>query len=263
MHPIVNIAVSAAREAGRLIMRHFENLEHIEVESKSRHDFVSQVDRDAQHRIIQVIKKAYPDHAILAEEQDIHELDPNALTWIIDPLDGTTNYLRGIPQFAVSIAFMEKGLITHGVIFDPLKDELFSASRGQGAQFNRQRLKFKKAKPIEQCLIGTGIPFGGNTTYLDAYLGMLKDICPQVSGIRRMGAASLDLAYVAAGRLDGFWEIGLKPWDMAAGILMIEEAGGYVTDFHGKADFLESGNVICGSPKIHPILLEIIKKHIA
>lgn len=261
MHPIVNIAVSAAREAGRLIMRQFENLDYLEVESKGHHDFVSQVDRDAQTRIIQVIKKAYPDHAILAEEQDTHTLDTNTPTWIIDPLDGTTNYLHGIPQFAVSIALMEKGVITHGVVLDPFKEELFSASRGQGAQFNRQRLKFKKAKPLEQCLFGTGIPFGGNTTYLNAYLEMLKDICPQVAGIRRMGAASLDLAYVAAGRLDGFWEIGLQPWDMAAGTLLIEEAGGYVTDFSGQANFMEKGNVVCGSPKIHPILLEIIKRH--
>jgi len=259
MHALLNIAVSAARKAGSYISRTIERVDTLQVDSKGYNDFVSEVDRRAEQEIIQVIHKAYPHHAILAEESG--EQGNNDSVWIIDPLDGTTNFLHGFPQFAVSIALQHNGRMEVAVIYDPLRDELFTAIHGSGAQMNGRRLRVSKAKGVDGALIGTGFPFK-DQTHLDAYLGMFKALVPRAAGIRRAGSAALDLAYVAAGRLDGFWEIGLKPWDMAAGILLIQEAGGIIGDFRGGPGFFSSGNVVTGNARVFEGLVTIIQPHL-
>ncbi len=257
MNPMLNIAISAANKAGDIILRYMNRIDTLSVTSKQRNDFVSEVDREAEQAIIGVIRKAYPGHAILAEESGDHAGNEE-FQWIIDPLDGTTNYLFGFPQFAVSIALRHKGRIEQAVVYDPLKQELFTGSRGAGAQLNRRRLRVTPRKGLEGALLGTGFPFR-QQQHLDAYLEMFRALFPDTAGIRRAGSAALDLAYVAAGRLDGFWEIGLSPWDMAAGALIVREAGGIVTDFAGGEDWLESGNIVAGSPKITHAILNAIK----
>ncbi len=259
MHALLNIAVSAARKAGSFISRALERVDTLQVDSKGYNDFVSEVDRRAEQEIIQIIHKAYPHHAILAEESGEH--GDNDAVWIIDPLDGTTNFLHGFPQFAVSIALRHNGRMEVGVVYDPLRDELFTAVRGSGAQLNDRRIRVSKAKGLDGTLIGTGFPFR-DQTYIDAYLGMFKALLPRTAGIRRAGSAALDLAYVAAGRLDGFWEIGLKPWDMAAGILLIQEAGGVVGDLRGGADFFTNGNVVTGNPRVFEALIAAVQPHV-
>lgn len=259
MHPMVNIAVKAARKAGTVIVRAADRIDTLHITSKGHNDFVSEVDQQAEQEIIQIIRKAYPGHAILAEESG--EQGESEYQWIIDPLDGTTNFLHGFPQFAVSIAVKYRGRIEHGVVYDPLRQELFSATRGEGAQLDGRRLRVSKTASLETALIGTGFPFK-NTAWLDAYLGMFKALLPKTAGLRRPGSAALDLAYVAAGRLDGFWEIGLSPWDMAAGVLLIQEAGGLVSDIGGGTQFLDSGNVVAGSPKIFKAMLQEIQSHV-
>ena len=260
MHALLNIAVSAARKAGSFISRALERVDTLQVDSKGYNDFVSEVDRRAEQEIIQIIHKAYPHHAILAEESGEH--GDNDAVWIIDPLDGTTNFLHGFPQFAVSIALRHNGRMEVGVIYDPMRDELFTAVRGSGAQLNDRRIRVSKAKGLDGTLIGTGFPFR-DQTYIDAYLGMFKTLLPRAAGIRRAGSAALDLAYVAAGRLDGFWEIGLKPWDMAAGILLIQEAGGVVGDLRGGADFFTNGNVVTGNPRVFEALIAATQEILA
>ncbi len=259
MHPLLNIAVRAARRAGSVIVRSLNQLDSIKVDSKGRNDFVSEVDRAAEQEIIDSVRRSYPDHAFLAEESGA--TGQSDTVWIIDPLDGTTNFLHGFPVFAVSIAVREKGLLTHGVIYDPMRQELFTASRGGGAQLDGRRIRVSARRSLDQALIGTGLPFLGKTDDLDRYLPMLRFVIENTAGVRRPGAASLDLAYVAAGRLDGFWEIGLSPWDMAAGILLVREAGGLVGDFAGGHRFLETGNVVAAAPKVFPTLLKAIRPH--
>ena len=259
MHALLNIAVSAARKAGSFISRALERVDTLQVDSKGYNDFVTEVDRRAEQEIIQVIHKAYPHHAILAEESGRHE--GNESTWIIDPLDGTTNFLHGFPQFAVSIAMQHHGRLEVAAVYDPLRDELFTAVRGSGAQLNGRRLRVSKAKGLDGSLIGTGFPFK-DKTHIDAYLGMFKALLPRAAGIRRAGSAALDLAYVSAGRLDGFWEIGLKPWDMAAGILLIQEAGGIVGDFRGGPNFFSTGNVVTGNARVFEGLVAAIQPYV-
>jgi myo-inositol-1(or 4)-monophosphatase len=259
MHPMLNIAVRAARSAGNLIVRYVDRVETLTVSSKDRNDFVTEVDRLAEDEIVRVLRKAYPSHGILAEESGAS--GGGDYLWIIDPLDGTTNFVHGFPQFAVSIALRHKGRIEQGVIYDPLRQELFTASRGTGALLNDRRVRVTRRPGLEGALLGTGFPFRAQH-HLDAYLGMFKALFPQTAGIRRAGAASLDLAYVAAGRLDGFWEIGLSEWDMAAGVLLIQEAGGIVGDFSGGHDFFETGNVVAGNPKIFAALVRAIQPHV-
>lgn len=262
MHPMLTIAVKAARRAGSIINQASQNLDLLTVSKKSHSDYVSEVDGAAEAAIIKVLHAAYPDHAILAEEsgrQGDHE--KSEFLWIIDPLDGTTNFLHGFPKYSVSIALKHKGVLTHAVVYDPNMNELFTASRGTGAFLNDRRIRVSKRTKLEDCLIGTGIPFR-DLTHLDAYLAMFKDIVPRTAGIRRPGSAALDLAYVAAGRYDGFWEIGLAPWDMAAGCLLITEAGGLVGDLEGNGTFLESGQIIAGSPKVFSQLLQLITPHL-
>lgn len=262
MHPMLNIAVKAARRAGDIIVQASRNLDLLNVSKKSHSDFVSEVDRTAEDAIIRILHESYPDHAILAEESGASGDTRNTeYQWIIDPLDGTTNFLHGFPQYSVSIALKHKGVLTRAVVYNPNNNELFTASRGGGAYLNNQRLRVSKRIRLEDCLIGTGIPFR-DLTHMDAYLNIFKDVIPRVAGIRRPGSAALDLSYVAAGRYDGFWEIGLAPWDMAAGALMIQEAGGLIGDLEGDDTYLESGQVLAGNPKIFSQLLQIIAPHL-
>ncbi len=253
---MLSIAIRAARNAGDLIIRSSDNLDRLTIRKKSSNDFVSEIDRMAEQEIIRVIKAAYPDHGILAEESGFQQ--GNDYIWVIDPLDGTTNFLHGYPQFAVSIAVKNKGKIELGVIYDPLRDELFTAEKGGGATLNNRRIRVTRQTNLNEALIGTGFPFK-YPQHLDAYLEMFKALTLNTAGIRRAGSAALDLAYLAAGRLDGFWEIGLKEWDMAAGILIVKEAGGVVSDFEFNDNYLASGHVICGNPKMHQSIYQMIE----
>ena len=257
MHPMLNIAVKAARKAGNLINRASRDLDVLKVEIKRQNDFVTEVDRAAEAAIISVLREAYPNHAILAEESGVTKGSQDEFVWIIDPLDGTTNFIHGVPQFAVSIGLKHKGVITQGVVYDPAKNELFTATRGAGAFLNDKRIRVAKRDRIGDALIGTGFPFS-KLELLDRYIAMFRKVTPNCAGIRRPGAAALDLAYVAAGRFDGFWEMGLSPWDIAAGSLLIQEAGGLVGDFSGEGGYLESGEVVAGSPKVFAQLLGLI-----
>lgn len=256
---MLNIAIRAARNAGDLIQRSSENVGQLTINRKGQNDFVTEVDRMAEQEIIQVIKHAYPDHAILAEESGEHK--GNDYTWVIDPLDGTTNFLHGYPQYAVSIALKHKGKTEVGVIYDPLRDDLFTAEKGGGATLNNRRIRVSKQTDLSTALIGTGFPFK-YPQHLDAYMGMFKTLTPKTAGIRRAGSAALDLAYLAAGKLDGFWEIGLKEWDFAAGVLIVQEAGGVITDFSFNDNFVKSGNIIIGNPKMHQALYQAIEPHV-
>lgn len=261
MHPTLNIAVRAARAAGTIIYRSMDKVDNLKVTTKAVNDFVSDVDRQAEQAVIETIKKSYPDHAIKAEENG--EIQGNKdFQWIIDPLDGTTNFLHGFPQFAVSIAFKQNGRLTQGVVFNPVNQELFTASRGEGAMLNDRRIRVSAQKGLEGALLGTGFPFK-DQQHLDTYLETFKALFPMTAGIRRPGSAALDLAFVAAGRLDGFWEIALNEWDMAAGALLVREAGGLVSDFAGGDDYLETGNVVAGNPKVFKEILQNIKPHLS
>ncbi|HAQ50985.1 MAG TPA: inositol-1-monophosphatase [Gammaproteobacteria bacterium] len=259
MHPMLNIAIRAARNAGNLIIRSLQHVEHIAVTTKSRNDYVSDVDRLAEKEIINVIKKAYPEHAILAEESGRSE--GSNIVWIIDPLDGTTNFLHSFPHYCVSIAIMVDNRIEHGVIYDPLRDELFTASRGAGAKLNDRRLRVGKQKTLHQALIATGFPFK-YPHYVSPYMDMFNRIFPQVTDIRRAGSAALDLAYVAAGRVDGYWELGLQQWDIAAGILLVEEAGGVVSDLTDNNHYMSSGHIVAGNMPVQQALLGQISPHL-
>ena len=256
MHPTLNIAVRAARSAGNVIIRNLDRLDSLAVHTKDRNDFVTEVDQKAEQEIIYILRKAFPDHGILAEESGLREGDD--YQWIIDPLDGTTNFLHGFPQFAVSIALRHKGRLEQGVVYDPLRQELFTATRGAGAMLNDRRLRVTKRKSLEGALLGTGFPFKAQQ-HLETYLDMFRVLFPHTAGIRRPGSAALDLAYVASGRLDGFWEIGLNIWDMAAGVLLIQEAGGLSSDFLGGHSYLESGNLVAGSPRVFTDILKAIR----
>lgn len=255
MQPLENIAVTAARAAGNYIMRNLERADTLKVDRKARNDFVSEVDRGAEAEIVQVIRKAHPDHAILAEEGGAS--GSHDYTWIVDPLDGTTNFLHRFPHFCVSIGVALKGKLILGVIYAPCTQDLYVAQRGGGAVLNSRKIRVSKTQFLEESLIGTGVPI--RAANLDAYLPQLRGIVEKTAGIRRAGAAALDLAYVAAGRLDAFWELNLKPWDMAAGILMVEEAGGVVSELYGLDDPMKSGNILVANPKLHPQLAELIK----
>ena len=257
MHATLNIAVKAARRAATVINRASTQLDLLTVQSKSPNDFVTEVDRAAEQAIIEVLRDAFPGHGILAEESG--ESGPESeFTWIIDPLDGTTNFIHGLPQYAVSIAQTKNGVLEHAVVYDPNTNEMFTASRGAGAFLNDRRIRVSRRTRLNESLIGTGFPFR-QFDHVDAYLAMFKELTQKTAGIRRPGAASLDLAYVAAGRFDGFWEMGLSPWDMAAGVLLIQEAGGLVSDLSGEANYLATGNLVAGSPKIFGQLLPIIQ----
>ena len=256
MHPLLNIAVRAARQAGNTLQRSADQLDRISVEEKSQHDFVSEIDKMAEAEIIKTIRKSYPDHAILAEESG--EQGDHDMQWIIDPLDGTTNYLHGFPQYAISIAVRIKDRLEVAVVYNPVSEELFTATRGGGAMLNNKRIRVSGRGGLDGALIGTGIPFSPGRDF-DGYLRTLRKFMGKTAGIRRPGSAALDLAYVAAGRLDGFWEEKLQIWDMAAGVLLIQEAGGLVGDLHGQKSHLKTGDIVCGSPKVYTAMLELVK----
>jgi myo-inositol-1(or 4)-monophosphatase len=264
MEPMINIALRAARKAGENIVRASDELHRFEVKAKGVNDFVTEVDINAEREIIYHLQKAYPDHAILGEESGLTGSEDAEYRWIIDPLDGTTNFIRGIPHYAVSIACMYRGKIEHAVIVDPVRREEFTASRGRGAQLNGHRIRVSDLTSLEGALLGTGIPFKEHCdNKLEPYSKSLEQLAAQCAGIRRAGAASLDLAYVAAGRLDAFWEIGLAQWDIAAGVLLIREAGGLVADTDASDNYLESGNIVCGNPKCFKAVLQVTKPLLA
>ncbi|MBC8028060.1 MAG: inositol monophosphatase [Steroidobacteraceae bacterium] len=259
MQPLLNLAIKAARRAGDIIVRAIPRLEAVEVHSKGRNDYVSEVDRAAEADIIETIRRLYPGHAFLAEESGAS--GDSDVVWIIDPLDGTTNFLHGFPTFAVSIAAQVRGRIEHAVVFDPMRQELFTASRGEGAQCDGRKMRVSKQTTLEGSLIATGFPFREDSPWLDEYLAMLKAVILKAAGVRRPGAAALDLAYVAAGRCDGFWELGLKPWDTAAGTLLITEAGGRVGTLSGD-DYKQGGDIAGGTPKVFAALVAELAPHI-
>ncbi|MGA8051597.1 MAG: inositol monophosphatase family protein [Burkholderiales bacterium] len=259
MHPILNIAIKAARRAGAVINRASLEGAPLEVRSKKVNDFVTQVDKGAEAAAIEVLRKAYPDHAILAEESGADAGSKKSeYRWIIDPLDGTTNFIHGFPQYCVSIGVQHRGALAHAVVYDPAKNELFTASKGRGAFLNDRRLRVTRCAQLRDALVGTGFPFK-ELTRLDLYMKQLRALMPACSGVRRAGAAALDLAYVAAGRLDAFWEMGLAPWDMAAGALLIQEAGGLVGDLQGEQTYMESGDIVAATPKVFAQLLDVLK----
>jgi myo-inositol-1(or 4)-monophosphatase len=262
MHPLVNIAVRAARRAGNVIVRNLNQLEAIDVATKGRNDFVTEVDRAAEQEIIATVRRAHPGHGFLAEESGTTPgTAGDEFVWIVDPLDGTTNFLHGFPQFCVSIAVQHRGRVEHAVVYDPLRQELFTASHGTGARLDDRRIRVSKSRGLEGALIGTGFPFRANVRWLDPYLAMLKAVALATAGIRRPGAAALDLAYVAAGRTDAFWELGLSAWDTAAGMLLITEAGGRVGTLTG-AEYRLGGDILAGSPKTYEALLELLAPHV-
>ncbi len=247
---MLSIAVKAARRAGNIINRGAREIDLLTVTTKGPKDFVSEVDRQAESTIVETLLDAYPDHAILAEEGTAKGANADAENvWIIDPLDGTTNFLHGFPQYCVSIALAHRGQVTQGVIYDPVRNDLFTATRGRGAFLNERRIRVSRRQHLRDCLVGTGFPFRDGA-YLDTYLRMMKTMIEQTAGLRRPGAAALDLAYVAAGFYDGFWEVGLNPWDVAAGSLLVQESGGLIGDLAGESEFLHAGQVIAGNPRI-------------
>lgn len=263
MHPILNIAIKAARRAGQIINRASNDLDIIKVTAKQQNDFVTEVDRTAEAAIIEILQEAYPNYGILAEESG--EIAGKGtrdaeFQWIIDPLDGTTNFIHGLPHYAVSIALARNGIVEHGLIFDPNRNNLYTASKGGGAFLNDRRIRVSKRLHLQDALIGTGFPYRV-FNHIDAYLAIFKELTEKSAGMRRPGAASLDLAYVASGYYDGFWEFGLSPWDMAAGALLIAEAGGLVSDLSGEAAYLSSGNIVAGNPKVFAQLLKLISAH--
>lgn len=261
MNPLLNIAVSAARAAGNIIMRYHNRIESLSVRSKQRNDFVSEVDNMSEQEIIRIIRRGHPQHAILAEESGRSRGQNDDYQWIIDPLDGTTNYLHGFPQFAVSIGLQYKNQLQLGVVYDPFKDEMFCAGRGEGATLNNHRLRVSQLPTLSGALLGTGIPYRADQN-LDAYLETLKVLIKNTAGVRRAGSAALDLAYVATGRLDGFWEFNLRPWDMAAGVVLIHEAGGLVGDISGGHAFMENGNIVAGNPKVFKAMVQRIRPYV-
>ena len=257
MHPMLNIAVRAARKAGSVINRATLDGAGFEVRAKQQNDFVTRVDHAAEEAILEIVRKSYPDHAVLAEESGA-AAGAAEYQWIIDPLDGTTNFIHGFPQYCVSIAVRHRDVLAHGVIYDPNRNELFTASQGRGAFLNDRRIRVSKCIRLKEALVGTGFPFK-ELTRLGLYTRQLRHLMENSAGVRRAGAAALDLAYVACGRLDAFWELGLSKWDMAAGALLITEAGGLIADVTGEQDFMQSGDVVAATPKVFPALLEAMR----
>lgn len=286
MHPMINIATKAARAAGTIIMRAYDDKKLLKVSSKGRYDYVSQIDKAAEDVIIDTILSAYPNHSILTEESgfvdnknhqvksnnkfysnksnhntnnNIRNSDNNQYQWIIDPLDGTLNFINGFPHFAISIALKVNNKIEHAVIYDPLRNELFTASRGSGANLDNKKIRVNQIKEIDGSFLGTGFPVR-NPEEFKNFLPVFNNLVQKTADIRRAGSAALDLAYVACGRLDGYFENYLHPWDLAAGSLLVLEAGGYVGDYNGGESFLDNGSVIAANMKLYKELLKVINK---
>lgn len=261
LNPVLTTAFKAARRAGDMMMRASTHLSTIKVDSKAFNDFVSDVDRQAETIIIDILREAYPNHRILSEEVGVIGNQRADFEWIIDPLDGTTNYLHGHPQYAISMALLEKGVLKEALVYAPERNDLYTASRGQGALLNDRRIRVSNRIELNQCLIGTGFPVV-NQSMIDDYLLILKDFISKTAGARREGAASLDLCSLASGRFDGFFEFNLKPWDIAAGALIVQEAGGIVTDMQGNETWLETGNIVAGNPKVLAQMLKVIGQYV-
>jgi myo-inositol-1(or 4)-monophosphatase len=259
---MLNTAVKAARTAGRIITRAGQDLTAIKISRKNRNDFVTEVDRAAEEAIVGALLGAYPDHAILGEESGhtqgkvAQEPEKADFIWVIDPLDGTTNFIHGLPQYCTSIALMQRGVVTQAVIYDPNRDELFTASKGRGAYLNDRRIRVAQRDKLDEALIGTGFPFR-RLESLDRYVAMFKAVSEKAAGIRRPGAAALDLAYVASGRYDAFFEIGLMPWDVAAGSLLVTEAGGLIGDLEGNSEHVFNEQVLAGTPKVFAQMVQL------
>lgn len=260
MHPMLTNAVKAARQAGDIINFASRDLGQLKIQTKTFNDFVSEVDKAAEQAIIDTLKAAYPDHGFLGEESGDTNKDAENI-WIIDPLDGTTNFLHSFPCYCVSIALQQKGVLTQAVIYDPVRNDLFTATKGRGAFLNDKRIRVGSRIKLQESLIATGFPFR-DFSYLDTYMDMLKDMIKKTSGIRRPGSAALDLAYVAAGFSDGFFELNLSTWDIAAGGLIVQEAGGIVGDFEGNESWLKTGNIVAANPKIFGQMLQVLAPHL-
>lgn len=259
MSAILNIAVQATYNAGSIIQQDSRNLERIKIDRKGHNDFVTEVDKKAEQAIIQTILKAFPNHNIMSEEEG--SINNNSdTTWIIDPIDGTTNFIHGHPQYCISIAVKHEDKITHGAIYDPNRNDIFTAEVGKGAQLNGSRIRVSRMSSLADSLLATGFPTY-DMSLLDRYMKIFREMLESTAGQRRAGSAALDLAYVAAGMVDGFWEFNLKPWDIAAGYLMVKEAGGLICDFDGGQNMLESGNIIAANPKLISPILKIIQNH--
>ncbi|MFW2404731.1 MAG: inositol monophosphatase family protein [Gammaproteobacteria bacterium] len=259
MQAFLNTAIKAARRGGDLAVRQLNRVHELKVESKGVNDFVTRVDRAAEEKIIETIRDYYPDHAFLAEESGVSGDSDHV--WIIDPLDGTTNFIHGVPVFGVSIALRIKGRMEISVVYDPNRQEMFTAIRGRGAQVDGHKIRVSGRRGLDGALIGTGFPYRSKDK-VEAYAKMLISVLSETAGVRRPGAASIDLAWLAAGRYDGFWEFGLNTWDIAAGSLLLREAGGLISELDGDGDYLESGNIVAGSPKVHDALRKLLLKHL-
>jgi myo-inositol-1(or 4)-monophosphatase len=261
LHPMLNVAVKAARAAGAIINRAALDVESVRISQKQVNDFVTEVDHASEKIIIETLLTAYPHHAIWAEESGkVHGTQGSDSVWIIDPLDGTTNFIHGFPVYCISIALSVRGKIEQAVIYDPSRNDLFTATKGRGAYMNERRMRVSKRIDLRQCLISTGFPFRQGDDF-NRYLAMMAEVMQRTAGLRRPGAAALDLAYVAAGFTDGFFETGLSPWDVAAGSLLVTEAGGLIGNFTGDSDFMETRECIAGNPKIYGQLVAILGKY--
>lgn len=261
MHPMQNIAIKAARRAAGIIQRATNNLDNLRSATKSYNNYVTEVDKAAEDAIIDTIQSQYPNHGFLAEERkNKTQLGEQEYQWIIDPLDGTTNYIHGYPHYSVSIALLHKNQLVQGVVYDPIRNDLFVARRGQGAYLNDRRIRVANRGQLAGSLIATGFPYA-DFSRLDEYLAIFKTMIQNTAGVRREGSAALDLCYVASGRADGFWEFDLKPWDIAAGALIAQEAGAIVTDLEGEDTWLETGNIVAANPKILALMLKIITEN--
>jgi len=261
LHPMLNVAIKAARAAGAIINRAALDVEAVRISQKQVNDFVTEVDHASEQAIIETLLTAYPDHGILAEESGSQHGNPNAdHIWIIDPLDGTTNFIHGFPVYCVSIALQVRGKLEQAVVYDPTRNDLFTATKGRGAFMNERRIRVSKRVRLDECLLSTGFPFRPEDNF-DKYLRLMGDMMQRTAGLRRPGAAALDLAYVAAGFTDGFFEIGLQAWDMAAGALLVTEAGGLVGNFTGEANYLEHKECMAASPRIYAQMVPLLQKY--
>ena len=257
MNPMLNIAIRAARKAGNIIVKNYERRDEIETFSKGTNDYVTNVDKAAEAAIIEIIRKSYPNHTIITEESGALEGSESEVQWIIDPLDGTTNFINGLPHFAVSIAIRVKGRTEAGVVYDPIRNELFTAVRGEGAKLNELRLRIEPKRELNGTVLATGFPFKQASKSMPLQFAMMQALITDVADFRRTGSAALDLCYTAAGRVDGYFEIGIKAWDVAAGELIVREAGGIVTDFHAGHSYLTSGHIVAAAPRL---VKEILNK---
>ncbi len=257
MNPMLNIGVRAARAAGRVITKNMGRLDTIRIEKKGHNDFATEVDQQAEAEIVETLMKAYPNHGVLAEESGQLGNANSEFQWVVDPLDGTLNFLHGFPHFSVSIGLYKEGRAFQGVVYDPVPQELFTASKGDGAYLDGRRIRVSGASQLGNALVSASYPYReGDSAHLDFYMATLRAFTEKCSGVRRAGSAALDLAYIAAGRVDGSWMSGVKKWDIAAGALLVREAGGLINDYQAGDTWFESGDLIAGSPKVHHAMLQ-------